>query len=102
MAFGSSGASQSSIRRCSASLRRPHFIGNPRSRDLFLLHSRRDIGRSKQGDERMLSSAVRTFSDPDEYAAAILAVNPELTVTERGQFTAKLIQIRSEERRVGK
>jgi AraC-like DNA-binding protein len=41
----------------------------------------------------MLSSAVRTFSDPDEYAAAILAVNPELTVTERGQFTAKLIQI---------
>ena len=41
----------------------------------------------------MPSSAVRAFSDPDEYAAAILAINPELTVTGRGQFTAELIQI---------
>jgi AraC-like DNA-binding protein len=41
----------------------------------------------------MPSSAVRTFSDPDEYAAAIRATNTELTVTGRGQFTAKLIRI---------
>src|SRR5215467_6993363 len=41
----------------------------------------------------MLSSAVQTFSDPDEYAAAIRAANTEFTVTGRGQFTAKLIRI---------
>src|SRR5262245_11910861 len=41
----------------------------------------------------MSSSAVRTFSDPDEYAAAIWAADPQLTVTERGRFTAKLIRI---------
>jgi AraC-like DNA-binding protein len=41
----------------------------------------------------MSSSAVRRFSDPDEYAAAIWTTNAELTVTGRGQFTAKLIQI---------
>jgi AraC-like DNA-binding protein len=41
----------------------------------------------------MPSSAVRTFTDPDEYGAAIRATNAELTVTGRGQFTAKLIRI---------
>ena len=41
----------------------------------------------------MPSSAVRTFSDPDEYAAAIRAANTEFTVTGRGRFTAKLIRI---------
>jgi AraC-like DNA-binding protein len=41
----------------------------------------------------MPSSAVRTFSDPDEYAAAIRATNTELTVTGRGQFAAELIRI---------
>jgi AraC-like DNA-binding protein len=41
----------------------------------------------------MPSSAVRSFSDADEYAATIRATEAELTVTERGQFTAKLIRI---------
>ena len=41
----------------------------------------------------MPSSAVRTFTDPDEYAAAIRQGTYELTVTERGDFTAKLTRI---------
>jgi AraC-like DNA-binding protein len=41
----------------------------------------------------MPSSQVRTFTDSDEYAAAIRATNAELTVTGPGQFTAKLIRI---------
>jgi len=41
----------------------------------------------------MPSSAVRTFSDPDEYAASIRAANTELTVTGHGRFAAKLIRI---------
>jgi hypothetical protein len=41
----------------------------------------------------MPSSAVRTFTDPDDYAASIRATNAEFTVTGRGQFTAKLIGI---------
>ena len=41
----------------------------------------------------MSSSAVRTFADPDEYAAAIRAANTEFTVTGRGRFTAKLVRI---------
>ncbi|MGH7116024.1 MAG: helix-turn-helix domain-containing protein [Stellaceae bacterium] len=41
----------------------------------------------------MPSSAVRTFSDPDDYAASIRQGTVELTVTGRGQFTAKLARI---------
>jgi AraC-like DNA-binding protein len=41
----------------------------------------------------MLSSAVRRFTDPDDYAAAIRATRAELTVIGRGQFTAKLTRI---------
>jgi AraC-like DNA-binding protein len=41
----------------------------------------------------MTSSAVRTFTDPDDYAAAIRQGTIELTVTERGHFTAKLTRI---------
>jgi hypothetical protein len=41
----------------------------------------------------MPSSAVRTFSEADEYAAAIRATRAELTVTGRGDFVAKLIRI---------
>lgn len=41
----------------------------------------------------MPSSAVRTFTDPDDYAASIRATNAEFTVTERGQFTANIIRI---------
>jgi len=42
---------------------------------------------------RVPSSVVRTFSEPDDYAAAIRATNAELTVTGRGDFIAKLIRI---------
>jgi len=41
----------------------------------------------------MPSSAVRTFTDPDDYAASIRATSAEMTVTARGQFSAKLIRI---------
>ena len=41
----------------------------------------------------MPSSAVRTFADPDDYAAAIRASRAELTVTGRGHFTANHTRI---------
>jgi AraC-like DNA-binding protein len=41
----------------------------------------------------MLSSAVRNFTDPDAYAAAIRHARFQLTVTERGHFTAEIICI---------
>jgi AraC-like DNA-binding protein len=41
----------------------------------------------------MPSSAVRTFTDPDDYAAAQRGVKSELTLIGRGHFTAKLIGI---------
>src|SRR6266852_7448935 len=41
----------------------------------------------------MPSSAVRTFTDPDDYASAIRATRAELTVVGRGRFTAKLTRI---------
>ena len=41
----------------------------------------------------MPSSAVRTFTDPDQYAASIRQGTYELTVTGRGNFTAKLTRI---------
>jgi AraC-like DNA-binding protein len=41
----------------------------------------------------MPSSAVRTFTDPDDYAASIRQGNVELTVVNRGRFDAKLTRI---------
>lgn len=41
----------------------------------------------------MSSSAVRIFTDPEEYAATIRGSTAEMTVTGRGQFAAKLIRI---------
>ena len=41
----------------------------------------------------MPSSAVRTFTDPDNYAAAIRATKAEVTVTRRGRFTAEITRI---------
>lgn len=41
----------------------------------------------------MPSSAVRTFTDPDDYAASIRQGTVELTVTDRGRFEAKLTRI---------
>jgi AraC-like DNA-binding protein len=41
----------------------------------------------------MFSSAVRTFSDPDDYAASVQQRTVELTVTGRGAFTAILTRI---------
>jgi hypothetical protein len=45
------------------------------------------------GEIHMSSSAVRTFSDPDAYAAAIRGSDTEFTFLGRGQFSAKNIQI---------
>jgi AraC-like DNA-binding protein len=40
------------------------------------------------------SSAVRTFTDPDEYAASIRGPTAsEITITGRGHFTAKLVRV---------
>ena len=41
----------------------------------------------------MPSSSVRTFTDPDQYAASIRQGTYELTVIGRGDFTAKLTRI---------
>src|SRR5215469_1547412 len=41
----------------------------------------------------MPSSEVRTFTDPDDYAASFREAQVTLTVTERGQFAAKLTRI---------
>jgi AraC-like DNA-binding protein len=41
----------------------------------------------------MPSSAVRTFTDPDDYAASRRGSEAELTVTGPGRFAAKLIRI---------
>jgi AraC-like DNA-binding protein len=41
----------------------------------------------------MPSSAVLTFTDPDDYAAAIRCSKTEITVTSCGQFAAKFIRI---------
>jgi AraC-like DNA-binding protein len=41
----------------------------------------------------MPSSAVRTFSDPDDYAASARATRAELTITGRGRFIGKLVRI---------
>ena len=41
----------------------------------------------------MPSSAVQTFTDPDDYSAAIRATRAELTVTGRGHFAAKITRI---------
>jgi hypothetical protein len=41
----------------------------------------------------MPSSVVRTFTDPDDYAAAIRGTRAEMTVIGRGHFDAKHTQI---------
>ena len=41
----------------------------------------------------MPSSAVQTFTDPDDYAASIRATRAEMTVMGRGHFTANLTRI---------
>jgi AraC-like DNA-binding protein len=41
----------------------------------------------------MTSNSVRTFTEPDEYAAAVRQGTHELTITERGNFKAKLWRI---------
>jgi AraC-like DNA-binding protein len=41
----------------------------------------------------MLSSDVRSFTDPDAYAAAVRQSAVQLTVTGRGYFTAQIIRI---------
>ncbi len=41
----------------------------------------------------MPSSTVRTFTDPDDFAASFLGTNVEMMVLERGRFEAKVIRI---------
>ena len=41
----------------------------------------------------MPSSAVKTFSEPEEYAAAIRQGTHQFTITQRGIFKAKLSRI---------
>jgi AraC-like DNA-binding protein len=41
----------------------------------------------------MPSSTVRTFTDPDDYAASIPGADVDLTIQERGDFRAKLVRI---------
>jgi AraC-like DNA-binding protein len=41
----------------------------------------------------MLSSSVRSFTDPDRYAAAIRQGTVQMTVTGRGQLSAQIIRI---------
>jgi AraC-like DNA-binding protein len=41
----------------------------------------------------MPSSAVRTFTDPDEYAASAHGTTVQLTIVERGRFEAKIIRV---------
>src|SRR5215472_10568637 len=41
----------------------------------------------------MPSSSVRTFTDPDEYAAAMRQANVALTVMQRGTFNSRLCRI---------
>ena len=41
----------------------------------------------------MPSSAVRTFTDPDDYAMTIRGGTVEFTLTGRGHFNAKLVRI---------
>jgi AraC-like DNA-binding protein len=61
---------------------------------LLKLHTQPEDRPLKKTERRMMpSSAMRTFSDPDEYAAAICATNTEFTVTERGRFAGKIIRI---------
>ena len=51
------------------------------------------IASKSPGEVQMPSSAVRTFSDADDYATSMRATKAEVTVTGRGRFTAKLIRI---------
>jgi AraC-like DNA-binding protein len=41
----------------------------------------------------MPSSALRVFSDPDDYAAAIRGTKAEVTLTGRGDFAGKIVRI---------
>jgi hypothetical protein len=41
----------------------------------------------------MPSSAVHTYTDPDDYAASVRGTNAEVTITERGLFSAKFLYI---------
>jgi AraC-like DNA-binding protein len=41
----------------------------------------------------MPSSTVRTFSDPDDYAASIRAKSAELTITAAGRFAGQIVRV---------
>jgi hypothetical protein len=61
-----------------------------------LKQQRPKTGRLDASAERplaMLSSSVQTFTEPDEYAAAIRATTVGLTVAERGVFSGKRVRM---------
>jgi AraC-like DNA-binding protein len=41
----------------------------------------------------VLSSAIRRFTDPDDYAAAIRQTSAQITVTGRGHFTGQIVRV---------
>ncbi len=41
----------------------------------------------------MLPSAVRNFTDPDDYAASIRGAKTQLTVVGRGDFTSSITRV---------
>jgi AraC-like DNA-binding protein len=47
----------------------------------------------RRGQNLMPTSAVRSFADPDDFAAAIRASRTEITITGRGLFAAELVRI---------
>jgi AraC-like DNA-binding protein len=48
---------------------------------------------AKKRDDRVLSSAVHTFTDPDDYAAAVRGTEAQLTITGQGRLDAKFTRI---------
>jgi AraC-like DNA-binding protein len=49
--------------------------------------------RAKKRDGRLPSSTVRTFTDPDDYAAAVRGTKAQLTITGQGRLDAKFTRI---------
>src|SRR5262249_10419169 len=49
------------------------------------------------GEVEMPSSAVLTFSDPDDFAAAIRGGSVEFTLTGRGEYAAKIVLVELEQ-----
>src|SRR5271163_3250200 len=51
------------------------------------------MSRRRVRNYSMPTSLVRSFTDPDEFAAAIRAAKVEIAVTGRGNFAAKVVRV---------